>query len=138
MVALPPDDTTPVEIPSHPNVPRRASVMLAFVGVLVAGGLGGTIGWGLVDASCTEAPMHVQRLLEAVPGYEVRTPTCDVYLMLGAVTGAAVGALGAAIVGVLVLRAQSEWRAHPPPPGASRVIPPAGRQPNVTRRKPSA
>jgi hypothetical protein len=122
MTVLPPDDTTPVEVPYHPNVPKRRSVMLAFVGVLLAGTLGGLIGWGLVDASCTEAPMQVQRLLQSVPGYQVRTPSCDVYLLLGAVFGATICALGAAIVAVLVMRAQSEWRAHPPPPGASRIV----------------
>jgi hypothetical protein len=121
MAVLPPDDTTPVDVPYHPNVPKRRSVMLAFFGVLVAGALGGTIGWGLVDASCSEAPMQVQRLLGAVPGYRMHTPSCDVYLLLGAVSGAVVCALGAAVVAVLVLRAQSEWRAHPPPPGATRV-----------------
>ena len=118
-----PEDTTPVDVPFHPNVPQRRSVVLAFVGVIVAGCLGGTIGWGLVDATCSEAPMQVQRLLTAVPDYEVHTPSCDVYLLLGALAGALVCALGAAIVAVLVLRAQNEWRAHPPPPGASLVTP---------------
>ena len=108
------DDVTPVEVPFHPNVPRRQSVMLAFLGVLVAGTLGGLIGWGLVDASCSEAPMQVQHLLTAVPGYRFHTPSCDLYLMLGAVVGATMCALGAAIVAVLVLRAQSEWRITPP------------------------
>ena len=107
------DLTTPVEVPFHPNVPKRRSVMLAFLGVLVSGILGGTIGWGLVDASCSEAPLHVERLLSAVPGYEVHTQSCDVYLLIGALAGTLVCALGAAIVAVLVLRAQSEWRALP-------------------------
>ncbi|MDQ1519842.1 MAG: hypothetical protein QOI55_915 [Actinomycetota bacterium] len=121
MAGLPPEDVTPVDVPFHPNVPKRQSVMLAFLGVLLAGSLGGTIGWGLVDASCTEAPMQVQRLLESVRGYHVHTRSCGLYLMLGALTGAIVCALGAAIVAVLVLRAQSEWRSHPPPPGHSQV-----------------
>jgi hypothetical protein len=108
------DDAAPVEVPFHPNVPKRQSVMLAFLGVLLAGSLGGLIGWGLVDASCSEAPMQVQRLLTAVPGYHAHTPSCDLYLMLGAVVGATMCALGAAIVAVLVLRAQSEWRITPP------------------------
>jgi hypothetical protein len=111
-----PDDTTPVDVPFHPNVPKRRSVLLAFVGVLVAGGLGGLIGWGLVDATCSEEPLQVQQLLRAVPGYEVHTPSCDLQLLAGALTGAIICALGAAIVGVLVLRAQSEWKAHPPGP----------------------
>jgi hypothetical protein len=123
-----PDDVTPVDVPFHPNVPKRRSVILAFLGVLFAGALGGTIGWGLVDASCSEAPMQVQRLLRGVPGYKVHTPSCDIYLMLGALSGALVCALGAAIVAVLVLRAQAEWRAHPPPPGYSRVAVPDRRR----------
>jgi len=110
------DDVTPVDVPFHPNVPRRRSVILAFLGVLVAGSLGGLIGWGLVDASCSETPLHVQRLLTAIPGYHIHTRSCDLYLLTGALIGAIICALGAAIVAVLVLRAQSEWRVHPPPP----------------------
>jgi hypothetical protein len=109
-------DGPAVEVPFHPNVPKRRSVLLAFFGVLVAGWLGGTIGWGLVDATCSEEPLQVQELLRAVPGYEVHTSSCDVQLMGGALGGAVLCALGAAIVAVLVLRAQSEWRMHPPGP----------------------
>jgi hypothetical protein len=112
-------DLEPVEIPTHPNVPRRTSVWIAFSGVMVAGILGGTIGWGLVDASCSDKPLLAQRLLSVVPGYVQHVPSCDLYRLLGALTGAIICALGAAIVAVLVLRAQSEWRAHPPPPGAA-------------------
>jgi hypothetical protein len=116
-VPPPPDDSTPVEVPYHPNVPQRRSVMLAFTGVMFAGLLGGTIGWGLVRASCSDSPMQVQRLLSSLPGYKVHTASCDPYLLLGAVAGTLICALGAAIVAVLVLRAQSEWKAHPPRPG---------------------
>jgi hypothetical protein len=112
-----PDDATPVEIPYHPNVPQRRSVMLAFTGVMVAGILGGTIGWGLVRASCSDTPMQVQRLLSSLPGYQVHTRSCDWYLLLGALVGALICAIGAAIVAVLALRAQSEWKAHPARPG---------------------
>src|SRR5689334_5920599 len=101
-----PDDT-PVDVPFHPNVPQRRSVMLAFIGVMFAGILGGTIGWGLVRASCSDSPMQVQRLLLELPGYHARTRSCDLYLLVGALAGAALCALGAAIVAVLVLRAQS-------------------------------
>jgi hypothetical protein len=66
--------------------------------------------------------MQVQHLLSAVPGYRVDTPSCDLSLMLGAVVGATMCALGAAIVAVLVLRAQSEWKITTPgtPPPARR------------------
>jgi hypothetical protein len=107
----------PVEVPDHPNVPQRRSVMLAFTGVMFAGILGGTIGWGLVRASCSDTPMQVQRLLSSLRGYQVHTTSCAPSLLLGALSGAVLCALGAAIVAVLVLRAQSEWRAHPPQPG---------------------
>src|SRR5690349_16622778 len=113
-------DLTPVDVPFHPNVPKRGSVLLAFFGVVVAGVLGGTIGWGLVDASCSEKSLVVQHLLTGVRGYHIHTRSCDAYLLLGALVGAVACALGAAIVAVLVLRAQSEWRAHPPPPRVQR------------------
>src|SRR3954453_7782199 len=101
MTSGPNDDVTPVEVPFYPNVPQRRSVILAFVGVLVAGTLGGTIGWGLVEASCSETPLVVQRLLTGVPGYKVHAHSCDLYLLFGALTGAVICALGAAIVAVL-------------------------------------
>ncbi|MCU1426204.1 MAG: hypothetical protein JWL83_204 [Actinomycetia bacterium] len=139
-MALPPtsegaDDLAPVDVPSHPNVPNRGAVWLAFAGVMVSGILGGTIGWGLVDASCSDKPMTVQRILRDVPGYVQHVPSCDTYRLLGAVFGALVCAVGAAIVAVLALRAMSEWRAHPPPPGFSDV---GAGQPSTIRRKPSA
>ena len=40
----------------HPNRPTRGLLVLMFVGILVAGGLGGAIGYGIVDTSCTETP----------------------------------------------------------------------------------
>jgi hypothetical protein len=63
--------------------------------------------------------MQVQKLLTAIPGYEIHTRSCTPYLMLGALIGAVICAGGAAIVAVLVLRAQSEWRMHPPNRGAT-------------------
>jgi hypothetical protein len=81
-------------VPAHPNVPTRTAVVLAFGGVLVAGLLGALIGWGLVDTACDG--------------------DCGPALAVGTIVGAALAAAGAAIVAVLVLRAMSEWRAHPP------------------------
>ena len=35
--------------PEHPNRPKRAQLVVAFVGIVLAGALGGAIGWGIVD-----------------------------------------------------------------------------------------
>ena len=93
-----------------------------FVGILVAGGLGGAIGYGIVDTWCTETPTVSDQLLESVPNYEAQTHSCDLALLGGALAGAAIAAVGAGVVAVLMLRAQSEWRAHP-----ARVPEPARR-----------
>jgi hypothetical protein len=85
-----------------------------FVGILVAGGLGGAIGWGIVDTSCTETPTVGNQLVEAVPGVHAPRHSCDAALIGGALVGAGVAAVGAGVVAGLMLRAQSEWRAHPP------------------------
>ena len=57
-----------------------------------------SIGWGLVDASCSDKPMLVQRLLLVVPGYVQHVPSCDLYRLLGALAGAVLCAVGAAIM----------------------------------------
>jgi hypothetical protein len=100
--------------PAHPNRPTRGLLALAFAGILVAGVLGGAIGYGIVDTSCTETPSVGDQLLESVPGYEATTHSCDLALVGGAIAGAAIAGIGAGIVAALMLRAQSEWRAHPP------------------------
>jgi hypothetical protein len=69
--------------------------VLAFVGVVIAGALGGLIGYGIVDVDCGG--------------------NCATRAGVGAVIGGAVAALGAGVVAVLVLRAMSEWRRHSPP-----------------------
>jgi hypothetical protein len=107
--------------PEHPNRPGRGILILAFAGIVFAGALGGAIGWGIVDTSCTETPTVGNQLLEAVPGYDAPTRSCGAALIGGAVVGAGLAAVGAGIVSGLMLRAQSEWRAHPP----SRPRPPA-------------
>jgi hypothetical protein len=94
--------------------------VLAFVGIVIAGCLGGAIGWGIVDSSCTEKATVGDQLLEAVPGVHSSSRSCDVALVGAAVVGAGVAAIGAGVVAGLMLRAQSEWRAHPPPAGAHR------------------
>jgi hypothetical protein len=102
--------------PVHPNAPRRTQLALAFAGIVLAGMLGGTIGWGIVDTTCTEKATVAQQLLEDVPGYHAEQQSCDLALIGGALAGTVITAVGAAVVAVLVLRAQSEWRAHPPGP----------------------
>jgi hypothetical protein len=97
--------------------------VLAFVGIVIAGCLGGAIGWGIVDSSCTEKPPVGDQLLEAVPGFDASTHSCDAALIGAAVVGAGLAAIGAGVVAGLMLRAQSEWRAHPPPAGAHRKNP---------------
>jgi F0F1-type ATP synthase membrane subunit c/vacuolar-type H+-ATPase subunit K len=117
---VPSSSATAASPSDHPNRPGRGVLVLAFVGIVVAGCLGGAIGWGVVASSCTEKPPVGDQLLEAVPGVEVNTHSCDAALVGAAVVGAAVAAIGAGVVAGLMLRAQSEWRAHPPPAGAHR------------------
>jgi hypothetical protein len=83
----PGDDGTP------PMLPSRWAFLLAFGGVVVAGILGGIIGFGIADVSSQS----------------------DVAHLLGAFVGAAVGAGGVGVVAVRVLRAMAEWRRQNPP-----------------------
>ncbi len=71
-----------------PMLPGRGAFVLAFVGVVVAGALGGIIGYGICDIMFT----------------------ADLAALAGAVVGALAAAAGVGIVAVLVLRAMSEWR----------------------------
>ena len=85
-VAQPVEETPPT--PSAlPSVRAR---ILAFLAILVAGACGGLIGYGVVDVQCTR--------------------TCTTAKGWGLLTGALIGAVGVAIVAVLVLRAMGEWR----------------------------
>jgi hypothetical protein len=63
--------------PEHPNLPRRGALALMFVGIAVAGVLGGLIGYGLVMISCADTPNRAERLLEQVPGFEPDVAECD-------------------------------------------------------------
>jgi len=90
-----------------------------FTAIVVGWLLGGGIGYGLVNTSCPTTATLAEQLLETVPGFHAHTPSCDTKLLAGALTGTVLAATGAGIVAVLMLRAQSEWRAHPavrPPP----------------------
>lgn len=72
--------------------PSRRAFALAYLSVVAAGVLGGSIGAGLVDVMCTGS--------------------CGPNVALGAVAGAVVAAGGVAVVAVLVLRAMAEWNTH--------------------------
>jgi hypothetical protein len=74
----------------RPGGPSRSSFWLAYVGVLLAGALGGLLGYGLVDTGCHGS--------------------CSTPKAVGTLTGATLAALGCGIVAVLVLRAMAEWR----------------------------
>ncbi len=111
-------DFDPV-LDSHPNAPRRGPVWLAFAAVVVAGGFGATIGYGLVSASCSNRPPVLQQLLAAaVPGYSAHASSCDGQIALATILGAVIAAVGVGIVAMLVLRAMSDWNAHRPEPKA--------------------
>ncbi len=71
-------------------IPSPIARVLAVVGILAGGFAGGMIGYALVSVQCEG--------------------DCALPLGLGVYGGAVVGAVGAAIVGVLALRAQGEWR----------------------------
>jgi hypothetical protein len=79
---------------AHPGIPSRTAYLLAFTAVVVAGLLGGTIGYGLVDVSCEGS--------------------CGLAVVVGALVGAAVAAGGVGVIAVLVLRAMSEWKRNQP------------------------
>ena len=89
--------------------------VVAFVAILLGGGAGALIGYSVVDIQCSG---------------DCTTPTG-----LGLLGGAIAGAIGVAVIAVLVLRAMGEWRtiqarAEAPTPSA---------QPRSdSRRKPSA
>jgi hypothetical protein len=80
------DDVTP------PMLPSRWAFLLAFGGVVLAGILGGIIGFGIADVSSQS----------------------DVSHLVGTFVGAVIGAGGVGIVAVLVLRAMAEWRRQNP------------------------
>ena len=63
---------------------------VAFAAIVVAGVCGALIGWSFVDLQCTG--------------------NCSTPSGIGAVVGAAVSAIGVAVVAVLTLRAMGEWK----------------------------
>ena len=73
------------EVP--PMLPSRTAFLLAFSAVVLAGILGGIIGYGIADVGSDS----------------------DATRLLGTFIGAVIAASGVGIVAVLVLRAMSEW-----------------------------
>lgn len=73
-------------------LPSRSAFLLAFGGVVLAGILGGIIGYGIADVSSRSDLSH----------------------LIGTFVGAIIGAGGVGIVAVLVLRAMAEWRRQNP------------------------
>lgn len=69
--------------------PTRTARSLAFVSILIGGVCGGLIGFAFTDLQCDDG--------------------CTVWAGISGVVGAALGAVGVAIVAVLVLRAMDEW-----------------------------
>jgi hypothetical protein len=74
--------------PSH--AASRWAVVAAFVAVVAGGLSAAAIGFGLVSIDCAG--------------------DCGTAEGIGAIVGGLVGAIGVAIVAVLVLRAMAEWR----------------------------
>ena len=74
-------------------LPSRSAFLLAFGGVVLAGILGGIIGYGIADVSSQS----------------------DVSHLIGTFIGSLIAAAGVGIVAVLVLRAMAEWRRQNPP-----------------------
>ena len=79
-------------------LPSRWAYLLAFGGVVLAGVLGGIIGYGIADVSSQSDVSHI----------------------VGALIGVLIGAGGVGIVAVLVLRAMAEWRRYGPPDRSNR------------------
>ncbi|HWS44246.1 MAG TPA: hypothetical protein VN636_00145 [Acidimicrobiia bacterium] len=102
----------------HPNLPRRGALLAMFVAISLTGILGGVIGYGLVASTCPDAPTRAERMLEQVPGFRTSTPSCALPELGAALLGTVIAAVGAGVIAILVLRAQSEWRRHAPRPRA--------------------
>lgn len=76
--------------PAPSALPSVGARVLAFVGILIGGIAGGFIGYAFVDLQVTG--------------------DSSVWAGIGALVGAAVAALGTAVVVVLTLRAMGEWK----------------------------
>ena len=78
------------DAPAGPPSISRLTVVAAFLAVVIGGLSGAAIGYGLVGIDCQG--------------------DCETAEGVGALVGGLIGAVGVAVVAVLVLRAMSEWR----------------------------
>jgi hypothetical protein len=101
-------------VPEHPNLPRRGALALMFAAIALAGMLGGLIGYGLVATTCPNSPTRAERLLEQVQGFHASVPSCTWEELLAALAGTLIAGIGTAVIAILVMRAQTEWRSHAP------------------------
>jgi hypothetical protein len=88
-----PPEPDPAQERTPPMLPSRGAFLLAFGSVVLAGILGGIIGYGIADVSSQSDLSH----------------------LVGTFVGSVIGAGGVGIVAVLVLRAMAEWRRQNPP-----------------------
>jgi NhaP-type Na+/H+ or K+/H+ antiporter len=70
--------------------PSRFAFLLAYAGVVLTGFVGALIGYGWADIGCTR--------------------DCGTDLAVAMIVGGIIGAVGAGVIAVLVLRAMAEWR----------------------------
>jgi hypothetical protein len=103
-----PDLMAPVPLAASPPLAAR---VLAFTSILVGGLLGALIGYGTAD------------LMAGTP----------VWAALGAVVGAAAGAVGVGVVASLTLRAMNEWHAVHHPEASEPAAPDQGSRPHDGR-----
>ncbi len=102
----------PTPGPPPTALPSVTARVLGFAAIVVAGAIGGFIGYGFTDLQCTG---------------DCATPDA-----LGAVIGATIGAVGVAIVVVLALRAMGEWQSiQRRPTGPDRPATPPAKRPRV-------
>jgi hypothetical protein len=105
--------------PPPSALPSTSARVLAFVAILVAGVLGGLIGFAVVRVECRGA--------------------CGTPKGIGAFSGAVIAAGGVAVVAVLVLRAMGEWRViQARQAREAREADDGDQGPNDNRRNPSA
>lgn len=84
------DGQVPDSNSSLSALPSVIARVIAFCSILIGGLAGGLLGYGLVDTQCDGA--------------------CTVPTGIGMLTCSLMGAGGTAIIAVLVLRVQGEWR----------------------------
>lgn len=79
-----------IGVPIESQLPSVTARALAFGAIVVAGVCGGLIGYAVTDLSCVDG--------------------CGAGPAIGALVGAAIAAIGVAVVAVLALRAMGEWK----------------------------